>query len=161
MFLKFRWQNSINLLIQNTEVYHSIPSSTSDSESRRLLVFVNPNSGPGAALKIFNTRVRSFLGEANISYDLIVTEYPGHCQKVVKEATHLAKYAGLVAVSGDGLLYEVNRIVNFQNCNQIKFNCNSNCRYTMGCLLEMIGTLFVKFRSEQFLKDPEMVWPVP
>lgn len=114
--LTFRWQNSINSLIQSTEIYHAVPSSTSDFQSRRLLVFVNPNSGPGAALKIFNTRVRSFLGEANISYDLVVTEYPGHCQKVVKEATDLIKYTGLVAVSGDGLLYEVNiNVVDFQN----------------------------------------------
>ena len=58
-------------------------------------------------MKSFNTRVRSFLGEANISYDLIVTEYVGHCQKVVQESKDLAKYNGLVAVSGDGLPYEV------------------------------------------------------
>ena len=31
----------------------------------------------------------------------------GHCQKVVQESKDLAKYNGLVAVSGDGLPYEV------------------------------------------------------
>lgn len=77
-------------------------------DSQRLLIFVNPNSGPGVALKTFNTRIRSFLGEANISYDLIVTSHVGHCQKIVQDSRDLAKYTGLVAVSGDGLLYEVN-----------------------------------------------------
>jgi sphingosine kinase len=77
------------------------------AESRRLLVFVNPNSGPGVALKTFNTRIRSFLGEANISYDLIVTTHVGHCQQIIQDSKDLSKYTGIVAVSGDGLLYEV------------------------------------------------------
>lgn len=57
-------------------------------------------------MKNFNTRVRSFLGEANISYDLVVTNHVGHCQKVVEEQD-LSKYMGIVTVSGDGLLFEV------------------------------------------------------
>lgn len=95
-------------LIHNNEIPCHIPPFTSaDSEAHKLLIFVNPNSGPGVALKTFNTRVRSFLGEANISYDLIVTSQPGHCQKVIQETENLNKYIGFAAVSGDGLLYEV------------------------------------------------------
>ncbi len=95
------------MIYNNEALHYTISTTPNAAEPRRLLIFVNPNSGPGVALKSFNTRVRSFLGEANISYDLIVTENVGHCQKIVQESTELAKYTGLVAVSGDGLLYEV------------------------------------------------------
>jgi len=105
----FRWQSMLYSLIQSKELYpHMSATTPNTSESRRLLIFVNPNSGPGVALKTFNTRIRSFLGEANISYDLIVTTHVGHCQKIVQDSTDLPKYTGIVAVSGDGLLYEVN-----------------------------------------------------
>lgn len=78
------------------------------ASSPKLLIFVNPNSGPGFAVKNFNRRVRPLLGEANISYDLVVTSHRFQCQKMIEEMPDLTKYAGLVAVSGDGLLFEVN-----------------------------------------------------
>lgn len=73
----------------------------------RLLIFVNPNSGQGAAVKNFNTKIRPLLGEANIAYDLVVTSHPNQCKQMVEDCTDIAKYTGLVAVSGDGLLFEV------------------------------------------------------
>ena len=51
----------------------------------RLLIFVNPNSGPGVAVKNFNTRIRAFLGEANISYDLVITKHLGECRKIIED----------------------------------------------------------------------------
>lgn len=104
-----RWQNNIQLLIHEDSILHSSTQPTISDyklESPRLLIFVNPNSGPGAAVKSFNTRVRSFLGEANISYDLVVTDHVGHCQEVVQKQD-FSKYIGIIAVSGDGLLFEV------------------------------------------------------
>jgi diacylglycerol kinase family enzyme len=79
----------------------------SDAASPKLLIFVNPNSGSGTAVKTFKYRIRSFLGEADIFYDLVVTEYPGHCYKYIQSIPDLTVYIGIVAVSGDGLLYEV------------------------------------------------------
>jgi hypothetical protein len=103
-----RWQSLLYSLIQSNQIYpHMSVTTPNIAESRRLLVFVNPNSGPGVALKTFNTRIRSFLGEANISYDLIVTTHVGHCQQIIQDSKDLSKYTGIVAVSGDGLLYEV------------------------------------------------------
>lgn len=108
MLLLFRWQSTIHSLIQNSTILHPLQSTMRPNQldSPRLLIFVNPRSGPGGALKNFNTRIRSFLGEANISYDLVVTDHVGHCQKVVEEQD-LSKYIGIVTVSGDGLLFEV------------------------------------------------------
>jgi hypothetical protein len=31
----------------------------------------------------------------------------GHCQQIIQDSKDLSKYTGIVAVSGDGLLYEV------------------------------------------------------
>ena len=73
----------------------------------KLLIFVNPKSGSGTAVTTFNSKIRLFLAEAHISYELIITEFPGHCKKVVQETPNLKAYQGIVAVSGDGLLYEV------------------------------------------------------
>ena len=73
----------------------------------KLLVFVNPKSGMGSGVKTFHTRVRSFLGEADIDYELITTEYSGHCRKVIEELQNLSDYQGIITVSGDGLVYEV------------------------------------------------------
>jgi len=76
--------------------------------SPKLLVFVNPNSGTGIAVKTFNSKVRYFFGEAKISFELVVTTHPGHCRQIIEETPDLlSKYAGIVTVSGDGLLFEV------------------------------------------------------
>uniref|UniRef100_T1JKM2 DAGKc domain-containing protein n=1 Tax=Strigamia maritima TaxID=126957 RepID=T1JKM2_STRMM len=40
---------------------------------RKLLIFVNPRSGPGKALQIFQQRVIPILAEAHVEYSLIVT----------------------------------------------------------------------------------------
>ena len=43
-----------------------------------------------------------------LGYELVVTERSGHCADVVRTTPDLKqRYLGLVAVSGDGLLYEV------------------------------------------------------
>ncbi|XP_067878129.1 sphingosine kinase 2-like isoform X2 [Heterodontus francisci] len=44
--------------------------------------------------------------EANISYNLICTEYQNHARKLVHDI-RLDEWDGIVIVSGDGLLYEV------------------------------------------------------
>lgn len=103
-----RWQSRIYFLIHSSVGYHIKDIENEEmSQSPRVLVFVNPNSGTGTAVKAFNSRVRSFLGEANISYDLVVTTHTGHCKTVVKACSDLSRYAGIVTVSGDGLPFEV------------------------------------------------------
>lgn len=71
------------------------------------MIFVNPNSGTGIAVKTFNSKVRSFFGEANILFDLFITTHPGHCKSIIEGTADLSIYSGIVIVSGDGLLYEV------------------------------------------------------
>ena len=112
-----RWQSSIFSVIRgdadkgNKESISQLPLLTDTAALKmmnpKLLVFVNPNSGTGIAVKTFKSKIRSFFGEAKISFELIVTTHPGHCKKIVEETPDLSIYAGIVTVSGDGLLFEV------------------------------------------------------
>lgn len=74
--------------------------------SKKLLLFVNPKSGPGKALQIYKKQVASVFGEAEIAHEVVVTERANHALDMVK-SMDLNKYSGIVIVSGDGLLYEV------------------------------------------------------
>ena len=46
------------------------------------------------------------LGEAEVSHEVLVTERANHATDLV-QTLDLTQYAGLVILSGDGLLYEV------------------------------------------------------
>lgn len=73
----------------------------------KLLIFINPKSGKGNAVKTFESKISSLLQESEISYDLIVTTSSEHCKQVIQELPNVKKYTGIIAVSGDGLLFEV------------------------------------------------------
>ena len=76
--------------------------------SQKLLVILNPVSGSGAALRVFKDRVIPVFRDAGTDYEVLVSEYPGHAYDVVRRE-NLARWRGLVAVSGDGLVAEVFR----------------------------------------------------
>ncbi|XP_074872724.1 sphingosine kinase 2 [Carettochelys insculpta] len=73
---------------------------------RRLLLLINPFGGRGLALQWCQTHVLPMITEADISFNLIQTERRNHARDLVKDI-NLADWDGIVAVSGDGLLYEV------------------------------------------------------
>ena len=102
-----RWRTNIIFLARGIKLENQI-TETNTVVVPKLLIFVNPNSGKGSAVKTFNSRIRLFLGEADISYELIVTNSSGHCKQFIMDVPNLRNYAGIVAVSGDGLLFEVN-----------------------------------------------------
>ncbi|XP_046644308.1 sphingosine kinase 2-like isoform X2 [Daphnia pulicaria] len=151
-----KWQSLLYSLIQSNQIYpHMSVTTPNIAESRRLLVFVNPNSGPGVALKTFNTRIRSFLGEANISYDLIVTTHVGHCQQIIQDSKDLSKYTGIVAVSGDGLLYEI------FNGLFAREDWDTMCEIPVGAIPQGSGNGLARslahFNNEPYLHDPLVV----
>uniref|UniRef100_A0A8C3SCX4 Sphingosine kinase 1 n=1 Tax=Chelydra serpentina TaxID=8475 RepID=A0A8C3SCX4_CHESE len=73
---------------------------------RRLLLLLNPFGGRGLALQWCQTHVLPMITEADVSFNLIQTERPNHARELVKGIS-LAEWDGIVAISGDGLLYEV------------------------------------------------------
>ncbi|KAM9482235.1 sphingosine kinase 1-like [Clarias gariepinus] len=72
----------------------------------RFLVLINPQSGKGQALALFNTHVQHMLQEADVTYKLQITERQNHARELVREAD-LSQWDAVVIMSGDGLLFEV------------------------------------------------------
>ncbi|XP_063052422.1 sphingosine kinase 1 [Engraulis encrasicolus] len=72
----------------------------------KVLLLLNPHSGKGQALSLFNGHVQRMLHEAGIPHTLVVTERQNHARELVREA-ELSKWDALVIMSGDGLLFEV------------------------------------------------------
>ncbi|TRY71562.1 hypothetical protein TCAL_13065 [Tigriopus californicus] len=71
-----------------------------------LLILVNPKSGVGTALKIFQDLVGPILDEADVPYNMVLTTRSGYGQDLVVNED-LSRWGGIVIISGDGLLYEV------------------------------------------------------
>ncbi|XP_015267548.1 PREDICTED: sphingosine kinase 2 [Gekko japonicus] len=73
---------------------------------RRLLLLLNPFGGKGNALQWCQAHVLPMITEADISFNLIQTERQNHARELVQSIS-LAEWDGIVAISGDGLLFEV------------------------------------------------------
>ncbi|XP_017283611.1 sphingosine kinase 1-like [Kryptolebias marmoratus] len=72
----------------------------------RTMILVNPHSGRGQALPLFNDHVQGMLTEACVPYTLVITEHQNHARELVRKAD-LSQWDALVIMSGDGLLFEV------------------------------------------------------
>ncbi|CAO2178000.1 unnamed protein product [Urochloa humidicola] len=73
---------------------------------KRLFVFVNPFGGRKCAKKIYDAEISPLFEAAGVSITVQETEYQGHAREVAS-SLDLAKYDGIVCVSGDGVLVEV------------------------------------------------------
>ena len=78
----------------------------SSSETKPIIVFVNPASGTGIARKLFRKILRPALENDNLHYEHIETEYPGHAKDIMQN-TQLQNVGGIVTISGDGLIHEI------------------------------------------------------
>ncbi|CAL8333603.1 unnamed protein product [Merluccius merluccius] len=72
----------------------------------RVMLLVNPQSGKGQALGLYNGHIQRMLSEAEVPHTLLITERKNHARELVREAD-LSQWDALVIISGDGLLYEV------------------------------------------------------
>uniref|UniRef100_A0A3Q2CEE3 Sphingosine kinase 1 n=1 Tax=Cyprinodon variegatus TaxID=28743 RepID=A0A3Q2CEE3_CYPVA len=79
----------------------------------RLMLFVNPQSGKGKALTLYNSHIQPMLHEAGVIPTLIITERQNHAREKVREAD-LSQWDALVIMSGDGLLHEVQKNPSYQ-----------------------------------------------
>uniref|UniRef100_A0A672QIV4 sphingosine kinase n=1 Tax=Sinocyclocheilus grahami TaxID=75366 RepID=A0A672QIV4_SINGR len=71
-----------------------------------VMVLVNPQSGRGQAIALYNGHVQRMLTEADIPHTLFITERQNHARDLVRSAD-LTQWDALVILSGDGLLFEV------------------------------------------------------
>lgn len=73
---------------------------------RRLLVVVNPHSGPGKAASLYKNQVEPILEAAHCAFTVLYTEISGHAREIASEIP-LDEYDAIVSVSGDGTLHEL------------------------------------------------------
>jgi len=92
----------------------------------KYLVVINPFSGTAKSHSIYKSTVRKMLVECGVEHDLFVTRYAGHASErmqedyrssndddnggaveMEEEGTDVAEYDGVVAMGGDGILYEM------------------------------------------------------
>ncbi|KAM3622922.1 uncharacterized protein V6R79_004909 [Siganus canaliculatus] len=71
-----------------------------------MMLLVNPQSGKGQALTLYNNHIQRMLNEAGVPHTLVITERQNHARELVREAD-LSQWDALVIMSGDGLLFEV------------------------------------------------------
>ena len=77
----------------------------SKNRKMKLLIFVNPFSGVGHAIKIYNKAV-PYLNKGNISTKVIFTEYKNHAYDYV-QGLKINEYDGIIVCSGDGIIHEI------------------------------------------------------
>jgi sphingosine kinase len=75
---------------------------------RKFLVFINPHSGTGRALKTYHTIIAPMFEEACIDVELVITQRANHAKEYLQgDAINFTQYACICVVSGDGLVFEV------------------------------------------------------
>ena len=73
--------------------------------SQPLLVLINPRAGRGRGLAMWQ-RASQVISEAGRVCEVVVTEGAGHARQIML-SLELTAWAGVVVVSGDGLVHEV------------------------------------------------------
>ncbi|CAL1530623.1 unnamed protein product [Lymnaea stagnalis] len=100
-----KWKTVMNILTRDIS-NSSVDISNWVLQPRgKLLILINPHSGPGKAYVIFKNEIAPMLFEADIPYKAIITDHAGHASELLKEI-NLSDWYGVVIVSGDGLIFE-------------------------------------------------------
>ncbi|KAH8177774.1 diacylglycerol kinase catalytic domain-containing protein [Sarocladium implicatum] len=73
---------------------------------KRIYVLINPNSGPGNSVRMFENEARSIFEAARMKVDSVVLKKGGEATDIV-EKVDIDKYDTIAAVSGDGTPYEI------------------------------------------------------
>ncbi|EZA53682.1 hypothetical protein DMN91_007771 [Ooceraea biroi] len=111
-----RWRLAIKCLIANVPVPKNLMSPSHGNlesligacpgENRKLLVLLNPKSGPGRGREIFQRRIHPILSEAEKSYEIHITKCPNYAREFIR-TRDIYQWSGLLMVGGDGIVFEV------------------------------------------------------
>ena len=93
---------SLLKVVHNSAVY----SSSGLLPRQPVLFLVNPKSGSGGAMRLFEKQVVPILKESHLSYEVIPTLRANHARQLVA-SEDLRRWRAIVIVSGDGLVHEV------------------------------------------------------
>jgi len=79
-----------------------------DQSKQKFLVLINPKSGNGhTTLSAWQNTVQIMLDEANIIYDVLITQSVNHAKKMIYHSTMLSEYSVILILGGDGTINEV------------------------------------------------------
>uniref|UniRef100_A0AC35FPE3 DAGKc domain-containing protein n=1 Tax=Panagrolaimus sp. PS1159 TaxID=55785 RepID=A0AC35FPE3_9BILA len=78
-----------------------------DFPNGSLLIFINPHSGAGKGLHVFEKELKPKLLKFKIKHEIIVTERANHAKEIIKLRNDLFDFNAIIIVSGDGLIFEV------------------------------------------------------
>ena len=84
---------------------NSILHGTAMKQKNKWFIILNPASGNGRALRD-QSRIESLLLKRNISYDIFISNYPGHSIELTRMGI-LKGYRKFIAIGGDGTLNEI------------------------------------------------------
>ncbi|XP_011630564.1 sphingosine kinase 2 [Pogonomyrmex barbatus] len=111
-----RWRLAIKCLVANVPVPKNLMSPSHGNletlvgacpgENRKLLVLLNPKSGPGRGRETFQKRIHPILSEAEKSYEIQITKCPNYAREFVR-TKDIYQWSGLLMVGGDGIVFEV------------------------------------------------------
>ncbi|RYH06472.1 hypothetical protein EON65_42820, partial [archaeon] len=82
------WSSRIAHYVAN-KAYNDEEAETTPTLTRKFLIFVNPMSGKGTALKIWKKVVEPIFIEAAVDINLVVTQYAGHAREYVMQQLDL------------------------------------------------------------------------
>ncbi|XP_017761073.1 PREDICTED: sphingosine kinase 2-like [Eufriesea mexicana] len=111
-----RWRLAIKCLIVGVPVPKSFMSPSHENleslisacpgEQRKILVLLNPKSGPGRGREIFQKRIHPILSEAERLYEVHISKCPNYAREFVR-TRDIYQWSGLLMVGGDGIVFEV------------------------------------------------------
>jgi len=101
------WARTLSWLIQNERLpLDEIIAKRTFALKKKYLVLVNPKSGQGKSITLFNKKGRPVLDEAYINYKLVITDHAGHATEIVRQMEQ-TEFDVIVISSGDGMIHEV------------------------------------------------------
>jgi sphingosine kinase len=74
--------------------------------AKRAYVLINPNSGPGAAIKQWENEVKPLFDAAKMQLDVVILKRGGEAVELAQNAD-LSRYDTIMACSGDGTPHEI------------------------------------------------------
>lgn len=111
-----RWRLAIKCLISKIPVPKILMSpshgnlesiiSACPCEQRKMLVLLNPKSGPGRGREMFQRRIHPILLEAEKPYEVHITKYSNYARDFVR-SKDIYQWSCLLMVGGDGIVFEV------------------------------------------------------
>ena len=96
---------AIQLLIRGRDLSVIKNIETHEWKPEKVLVMLNPRSGSGKSMKVYDQLVSKMLRQAAMEAKLVVTSYKNHASEYALRE-RLDIYAAILLISGDGLYHE-------------------------------------------------------